>query len=105
MLDGVHVTAAPPAHRSDEALQVEAITEYRSASIVGLETSITDPLAAVFDQNTPKFYRYRAAADLEPAPNLRISRVAVCDIAQQIVVLAEGVHRLQTVSSAARSPT
>jgi predicted nucleotide-binding protein len=53
-------------------LKPEEITDYRSPAIVGLETSITDTLAAIFGQDSPKFHRYYGAADLEPAPNLQI---------------------------------
>jgi hypothetical protein len=48
-------------------LKPETIKDCGSAAIVGLETSITDTLAAIFDHDSPKFRRYCAAADLEPA--------------------------------------
>jgi len=47
-------------------LKVGTISSHRSPEIVGLETQMEDTLAAIFGHGTPKFKRYRSAADLEP---------------------------------------
>ena len=56
-----------------KALNPQSIQDYRSAEIVKLETDIEGTLAAIFGERTPKFNRYRSAADLEPAPVLRMT--------------------------------
>ena len=56
-----------------KALNPQTIQTYRSAEIVKLETDIEGTLAAIFGERTPKFNRYSSAADLEPAPVLRMT--------------------------------
>jgi len=56
-----------------KALNPQTIQTYRSAEIVKLETDIEGTVAAIFGERTPKFNRYSSAADLEPAPVLRMT--------------------------------
>jgi predicted nucleotide-binding protein len=56
-----------------KALNPQSIHAYRSAEIVKLEADIEGTLAAIFGERTPRFNRYRSAADLEPAPVLRMT--------------------------------
>ena len=53
-----------------ERLDPQSVPGRQSNTIVSLETAIDETLAAVFGVGTPKFKRYRPAADLEPAPVL-----------------------------------
>ncbi|MGY3358474.1 putative nucleotide-binding protein [Bradyrhizobium sp. GM0.4] len=56
-----------------KALDPQSVTTYRSPEIVALQTSIEDTLASIFGQETPKFYRYRAAANLEPFQTITVT--------------------------------